>query len=126
MKRAVCVTVFLLAGWCFGQVRESASASADGIAPIFPSAQASRQQSSYTPAQSSWDLTTPEVERLIEEGLSSEVELSDAKVEVRTDDSAVILTGTVSSDKQRGLANDVAKYYAGSRRIENRIQVSGL
>lgn len=126
MKRAVCLSVLLLTGWCFGQAQQSTSASADGIAPIFPSAQMSRQQSSYPQAQSSWDLTTPEVERLIEDGLRSESELESAKVGVKTDDSVVALTGIVATGKQRELATEVAKSYAGNRRIENKIQVSGL
>jgi osmotically-inducible protein OsmY len=126
MKRAVCVAVLLLAGCCFGQVRESASASADGIAPVFPSAQTSLAQMSHPQAQSSWDLTTPEVERLIEEGLSSESALTNAKIDAKTNDSAVVLTGAVGSDKQRDLASEVARAYAGSRQIENQIKVGAL
>jgi osmotically-inducible protein OsmY len=125
MKSAVCMLVLLLAGWCFGQARESAAVSADGIAPVFPSAQTTHQ-TGYPQAQSSWELTTPEVERLIEDGLSSEAALADARVEVRTDDHEVVLTGTVTSDKQREAANDIAKYFAGNRRVENKIQVAGL
>jgi len=125
MKRAVCAAVVLLAGWCFGQARESASASAEGMSPVFPAAQASGQHS-YPSAQSSWDLTTPEVRRLIEERLGGESALENAKVEVRTDDSAVVLTGKVSSDRQRALAIEIARSYAGNRRIENKIRVSGL
>ncbi len=125
MKRAVCVLVVLLAGWCLGQVRASASASADGIAPVFQTAQSSVEQS-YPPTQSSWDLTTPEVQRLIEERLSSESALENAKVDVRTDDSAVVLAGSVDGDNQRELAGEIAKAYAGNRRIENKIRVEGL
>ena len=91
----------------------------------FPSAQISRQQPDAQ-TQSSWDLTTPEVERLIEEKLSSESALENAKIDVRTDDTIVELTGIAASARQRELAGEIAKSYSGDRRIENRIQVSGL
>jgi osmotically-inducible protein OsmY len=126
MKRAVCLLAVVIAGGCFAHVRASASASAGGIDPVFPSAQASVQQSSYPQAQSSWDLTTPEVQRLIEERLTSESALENTRIEVKTDDSAVVLTGEVSSDRLRELASEIAKAYAGNRRVENHIEVRGI
>jgi osmotically-inducible protein OsmY len=127
MKGAVCALlfVFFLTGWCFGEAKQSASVSGDGGARVFPSAQISRQQPDAQ-TQSSWDLTTPEVERLIEEKLSAESALENAKIDVRTDDSIVALTGVVASARQRDLAGEIAKSRAGNRRIENRIQVRGL
>jgi hyperosmotically inducible protein len=108
-----------------GQARESASATADGIALVFPAALASSQQPAYSQTQSSWELTTPEVEQLIKDGIRSESMLESAKVEVRTDDSVVALTGTVASAKQRELADEIARAYSGHRRIQNQIKVSG-
>jgi osmotically-inducible protein OsmY len=127
MKGAVCVFlfVFFLTGWCFGEAKQSTSVSGDGSGRVFPSAQISRQQPDAQ-TQSSWDLTTPEVERLIEEKLSSESALENAKIDVRTADTIVELTGIVASARQRELAGEIAKSYSGNRRIENRIQVSGL
>jgi hypothetical protein len=132
MKRAVCVLVLSLTGCCFGQVVDSASAPDGGIATIFPSAQmspsvgTSDQQPSYPQTQSSWDLTTPEVEKLIQERLYSESTLENTKLEVRTDDSEVMITGTVANNRQRELANEIAKAYAGNRRIRDQIKLSGL
>ncbi|HSZ62488.1 MAG TPA: BON domain-containing protein [Terriglobales bacterium] len=124
MKRVVCVLAVVVAGCCFGYVR--ASAAAGGIDPVFPPAQTSLDQSSYPQAQSSWDLTTPEVQRLIEDRLTSESAFENTRIDVKTDDSAVVLTGRVASDRQRELASEIAKAYAGNRRIENQIAVHGI
>jgi len=125
MKRAVCILAVVIAGWCIGHARASASSSGSAIDPVFPSAQASLQQS-YPQAQSSWDLTTPEVQRLIEERLTSESALENARIDVKTDDGAVLLTGKVASERQRELASEIAKAFAGNRRIENQIEVRGI
>ena len=126
MKRAVCVLAVVIAGWCIGHARASASSSGGAIDPVFPSAQASLQQSSYPQAQSSWDLTTPEVQRLIEERLNSESALENTRIVVKTDDGAVWLTGKAASERQRQLASEIAKAFAGNRRIENQIEVRGI
>lgn len=126
MKRAVCILAVVIAGWCFADVRASAAASSGGIDSVFPSAQAVLKQTSNPQTQSSWDLTTPEVQRLIEERLTSESALENARIEVKTDDSTVVLTGNVASDRLRDLASEIARAYAGNRRIENQIEVRGI
>lgn len=128
MKRVVwvlAVVVVVIAAWGFGH-RGSASAAAGGFAPVFPSAEASLQQTSYPQMQSSWDLTTPEVQRLIQERLTSESALENARIDVKTDDGAVVLTGKVPSGRQRQLASEIAKAFAGNRRVDNQIQVRGM
>jgi osmotically-inducible protein OsmY len=71
-------------------------------------------------------LTTPEVQRLIEDRLTSESALENTRIGVKTDDGAVVLTGKVADDRQRELASEIAKAYAGNRRIENQIEVRGI
>jgi osmotically-inducible protein OsmY len=82
-------------------------------------------QRSDVPAMSptSEALTTPEVEKLIEDNLTSEQALSDVRVMVKTDDNSVVLTGVVDRNEQRNVAEQIAKAYAGSRSVSNQIRV---
>lgn len=63
---------------------------------------------------------------MIEERLASESALENTRINVKTDDGVVVLTGKASSDRQRELASEIAKAYAGNRRIENQIEVGGI
>lgn len=63
---------------------------------------------------------------MIEDRLTSESALENTRIGVKTDDGAVVLTGKVADDRQRELASEIAKAYAGNRRIENQIEVRGI
>lgn len=74
--------------------------------------------------QSPAELTTPEVRQLIQDGLRSEPALAEASVLVRTDDRAIVLTGSVGSKEQHNIALQIVGAYAGSRQIVDRIKVN--
>ena len=82
-----------------------------------------RQTAPERAEQSSEALTTPEVQQLIRDGLSSEPALADTSVRVRTDDRAIVLMGSVGSDKQHELALRIAQSFTGSRQIVDKITI---
>jgi len=69
--------------------------------------------------------SSAEVQQQIQERLSSEPALSDAAVSAHANDSSVILTGTVNSEREHQLALDIAHSYAGGRQVLDRIEVKG-
>jgi osmotically-inducible protein OsmY len=77
-------------------------------------------------AQSSEDLTTPEVQQLIRDGLSSESALAGASVSVKTDDRAIMLMGNVASEKQHEIALRIAQSFTGGRQIVDKIRVTKI
>ena len=74
--------------------------------------------------KSSEDLTTSEVQQLIHDGLSSESTLADVNIRVRTDDRAIVLIGSVNSEKQHETALRIVQSSTGGRQIVDKIKVS--
>jgi osmotically-inducible protein OsmY len=68
-------------------------------------------------------LSSAQVEQQIREKLDSEPALANANLKVKTDETSVILTGTVISEKQHDLALRIAQSYAGDRNILDKIKV---
>ena len=77
-------------------------------------------------AQSSEDLTTPEVQQIIHDGLSSELALAGASVSVKTDDRAIVLMGSVANEKQHEVALRIAQSFTGGRQIVDKIRVTKI
>jgi hypothetical protein len=69
---------------------------------------------------SSW-----QVQQQIQNQLNGEPSLANTNVKASANDSAVILTGVVDSERQHQLVLGIAQSYAGSREILDRIQVQG-
>jgi osmotically-inducible protein OsmY len=59
----------------------------------------------------------------IQEKLKTEPALAGADVNVKADDTSVVLSGTVNSDRQHELALRIANSYAGKRRVVDKIQI---
>jgi hypothetical protein len=74
-------------------------------------------------AQSSEALTFPEVEQLIPGGFRSDPELAGASVSVRTDDRAIVLMGTVTSERQHDISLRIVQSFAGKRQIVDKIKI---
>ena len=110
MGQMVCALVLALTGLGFAQPQN----------PPLAGTRVTPEQA----AKSSEDLTTPEVQKLIHDGLSSEPALADASVSVRTDDRAIVLMGTVGSEKQHDAALRITQSFTGGRQIVDRIKVS--
>jgi osmotically-inducible protein OsmY len=109
MRRMACALVLALTGLGFAQQQ---SPRLTGTPPTPGQA-----------AQSSEDLTTPEVQQLIHDGLSSESKLAGASVSAKTDDRAIVLMGSVGSEKQHEVALRIAQSFAGGRQIVDKIKV---
>ena len=92
--------------------------------PTFPEDRAPRQQMPPDQEAPPQGLSTPEVQRQIQQGLNSEPALRNSTVGVHVDENSVILTGTVDSDEQHDLALRIAQSYAGDRKIVDKIKVT--
>jgi len=55
--------------------------------------------------------------------LNSEPALANTNVSVKADESAVVLTGTVDSEKQHDLAVRIAQSFAGDRQVVDKITI---
>jgi hypothetical protein len=97
-----------------------------GTPPTFPEGQPPKQDmppdTEPPPPQqmSSW-----QVQQQIQNKLNSEPSLANTGVKASANDSAVILTGVVDSERQHQLVLGIAQSYAGGREILDRIQVQG-
>jgi hypothetical protein len=114
--------LIFLFGMSAAQNREQQQATPpiNDSSPVFATAQRSDSQAMSSTSEA---LTTPEVEKLIQDNLTSERALTDVRVMVRTNDNSVVLTGVVDRDEQRNLTEQIAKAYAGTRGIANKIRV---
>ena len=93
--------------------------------PTFPngSEHPEKQLPPDTKAPAPETLTSAQVQQQIMEHLSSQPELSNTNVKASVDESAVVLTGNVSSEVQHKLALLIAESYAGDRSIVDKIRV---
>ena len=122
MRLVVVALLVFLVGMTAAQNRDQQQAAPpiNDSFPVFATAQRSDSQAMSPTSEA---LTTPEVEKLIQDTLTSERALTDVRVMVRTNDNSVVLTGVVDRDEQRNLAEQIAKAYAGTRGIANKIRV---
>jgi osmotically-inducible protein OsmY len=122
MARTECVLVLVLTGLAFARQQ---NASLPTTSPtVTQERTGERQTAPEQSAPSSEDLTTPQVQQLIHDGLSSESALATASVNVRTDDRAIVLMGIVGSEQQHGAALRIAQSFTGGRQIVDKIKVT--
>ena len=127
MKRIACAAVLSLAGLGFAQQQNQShtTSSPSGTAPT------PQQEQAPSPPMRPDQQTRPIQERLsaaqahkqIEKDLRSEPALANTNVASTTDDSSVVLTGTVDTQAQRDLAIFIVQSYAGNRQIVDKIKV---
>lgn len=82
-----------------------------------------RQLPPDTEAPPSKSMSPQEAEQQITRHLGSEPTLSDTNLDAKVDETSVVLTGTVNSEKQHQLALGIAQSYAGQRKIIDKIKV---
>jgi BON domain len=127
MKSRVFASAFLLASLGFAQQQGLPPPTAPpyGTPPTFPEGRQSPRQ--QTPPdqepQPSQGLSSAQVQQQIQQSLNSEPALADTNVGVKTDESAVVLTGTVDSEKQHDLAVRIAQSFAGDRQVVDKIKI---
>lgn len=124
MARITCVLVLVLTGLALARQQ---NASLAGTSPtVAQERTGERQTASEQAAHSSEDLTTPEVQQLIHDGLSSDSALASAGVSVRTDDRAIVLMGSVGSKQQHEAALRIAQSFTGGRQIVDKIKITRI
>jgi osmotically-inducible protein OsmY len=109
MRRLACALVLVFTGIGLGQQQR-----ADTPPMLVGRAAAS---------EPSGELTTPEAQQLIQDGLSSDRELAQSNVSARTDDRAIVLIGSVGNEKQHEVALRIAQSFTGGRQIVDKIKV---
>jgi osmotically-inducible protein OsmY len=70
-------------------------------------------------------MSTTEIQRQIQNRLSNEPALANTSLTVTADESSIVLTGTVNSTQQHDMAVHIARSYAGSRQIIDKIKIAG-
>ncbi len=124
MQYKISTLILMLAGIAVAQPPSPSKNSQDSsTSPMFAPAQSLGQQINPMAAEPFEELTTPEVNRLIKERLSADPALAGNALQVGTDDRTVMLSGSAGKEAQRELAVRIAKAYAGSRQIEDKINV---
>lgn len=97
-----------------------------GTPPTFPEGQYPMQaMPPDTVAPPPQQISSWQVQHQIQSKLNSEPSLANTNVKASANDSAVILTGVVDSERQHQLVLGIARSYAGDREISDRIQVQG-
>ena len=123
MKSRVLASAFLLASLGFAQ--QQGLPPPYGTPPTFPEGRQSprQQMPPDQETQPSQGLSTAQVQQQIEQGLYSEPALANTNVSVKADERAVVLTGTVDSEKQHDLAVRIAQSFAGDRQVVDKITI---
>jgi osmotically-inducible protein OsmY len=123
MKHVALGFVLLLSGWGFAQVQGQPPPSS--TPPTFPEQRQSpgQQMPPDTQAPPAETMSTERVEQQISHHLVSEPALANTNVDAKVDDTSVVLTGIVDTDRQHDLAVQIAQTYAGGRRVIDKIKL---
>jgi osmotically-inducible protein OsmY len=129
MRVATFVSVLVLAGLSVARLsvaqqgQVSTQSTGGRSSSVFPSAVVQNEGDVTQFSQTSEGLTSPEVERLMYDSIHSESGLAETAVVVETNDKSIRLSGTVARESQRGLVEQIARSYAGTREIVNQIKI---
>ena len=97
-----------------------------GTPPTFPQGQSPRQaMPPDTEAPPPQQMSSWQVQQQIQNQFNSEPSLANTNLKASVNDSAVILTGVVDSERQHQLVLGIAHLYAGDREIFDKVQVEG-
>jgi osmotically-inducible protein OsmY len=132
MKRIiyVCIVLVFLAASAWAQRQGQSPPYV--MPPMFPQGQApspnQRQPQDFPPdtaAPERHPMSTTEIQRQIQDRLSNEPALANTNLTATADENSVVLTGTVNSTQQHDIAVHIARSYAGSRQIVDKIKIAG-
>ena len=121
MKYIFLASILLLAMLGFSQnTQQPPTDPTQTTPPTFPG----HPTEQTPPDQNARPLSTDEVQQQIEQGLTSQTELANTHIKVKTSDSSVTLNGTVDTERQHQIALRVAQSYAGDRKIVDNISLA--
>ncbi len=108
----------------FAVARQQGPTPPGGTPTTFPPGTSAPNSSQKTdPEQSTLALTSQELKIRIVKKLQTQPGLNSRKIHVKVSRDVVSLRGSVPSDKERTMAEAIAKSFAGNRRIDNRLGV---
>jgi BON domain len=136
MKRIIymCIVLVFLAASAWAQ--RQGQSPAYSTPPTFPQGQMpnpgaspnQRQPQDFPPdtaAPQSHPTSAAEIQRQIQDRFSSEPSLGNTNLTATADENSIVLIGTVNSPQQHDIAVHIARSYAGSRQIIDKIKIAG-
>jgi len=124
MKRILRGLLLTVAAFAFAQQQPPYNSPPHGTPPTFPEGQGSgRGMPPETKAPPPRGTSSTQIQQHIQARLNSEPALANTNVNVKADDSSIVLSGTVDSVRQRDLALRITESYADGRRIVDKIEI---
>ena len=129
MRHTMCACLLLAAASLFArQGGPQGSPPPYATPPTFPDQRPDtgpQQMPPDTRAPAQRPLSSGEVQDQIQKQLDTDPALDGTAVKATVNDKAVVLSGTVETEKQHALALRIAESYAGERGIKDKITVRG-
>ena len=129
MKRTMCACLLLAAASLFAQQGGSpGSPPPYATPPTFPDQRPEagpQQMPPDTRAPAQRPLSSGEVQGQIQKQLDTDPALDGTAVKATVDDKAVVLSGTVETERQHALVLRIAESYAGDRGVKDKITIRG-
>ena len=130
MNRTMCACLLLAAASLFAQQGGSQSSPPPPYAtpPTFPDQRPEagpQQMPPDTRAPAQRPLSSGEVQGQIQKQLDTDPALDGTAVKATVDDKAVVLSGTVETERQHALVLRIAESYAGDRGVKDKITIRG-
>jgi hypothetical protein len=93
--------------------------------PTFPDNRPQSQQPPVPPEQQgqSSDMSSSDIEQQLQQSISEDPTLSDARVETKVNEQSIILTGIVQDETQHRKVLATVEPYAGKRKIVDKLVV---
>ena len=93
--------------------------------PTFPDNNPQTQRPPALPEQQgqAGEISSSEIQQQLQQSISEDPTLSDAKVETKVDDQSIILTGTVQDETQHRKVLATVEPFAGKRKIVDKLMV---
>ena len=122
MSRMLC-GLFLLCTFAFGQVGQSHPQTTPPTFPENHPSTPSQQMPPDTQAPPPESMSAEQVQARIQQQFASEPSLATTNLSAEVDESSVVLTGAVDTERQHQLALQIAKSYAGERDVVDKIKL---
>jgi hypothetical protein len=121
----VCALLLLATPGILGQQQPSQNPPPYTTPPTFPDSHPQSQQPPVLPEQQgqAGAISSSDIQQQLQQSISEDPTLSDAKVETKVDEQSIILTGMVQDETQHRKVLATVEPYAGKRKIVDRLLV---